>query len=80
MNRLPDKTIIIQSGIILSDEDILRLEIEMVDRGHLNVYDTLGYDENRNLVVCYGKIQFHDEIEDSFIEESIEEQLPTKNK
>lgn len=58
MNRLPDKTIIIQSGIILSDEDILRLEIEMVDRGHLNVYDTLGYDENRNLVVCYGKIQF----------------------
>lgn len=64
MTRLPEGTIIVKRGISLLEEEILRLEIEMVERGHLDIYDTLGYDTERNLVIFYGE----EEEEDNEIE------------
>lgn len=41
MTRFPEGIIIIQSGVLLLEEEILRLEIKMVEKGHLDIYDAL---------------------------------------
>ena len=53
MSRFKENTIIIGKGIHLTEEEILRLEIEMINLGRIIETDKLGHDSEGNLVVIY---------------------------
>ena len=56
MNRFEKGTIVIGKGIELTEDEILRLEIEMIKFERLLDTDRLGYDPIGNLVVKYESI------------------------
>lgn len=56
MTRLAKATVIIWINIELFEEEILRLEIEMIEKGHMLEIDKLGYNDNNELIVLYGTI------------------------
>ena len=51
MTRFSDGTIVVGKGIKLTEEEILRLEIEMIELGRLLKTDRLEYYNIGNLVV-----------------------------
>ena len=53
MNRFKEGTIVIGKGIDLTEDEILRLEIEMIELERLLDIDRLDYDAIGNLVVKY---------------------------
>lgn len=53
MNRLPENTVIVGKGIELELDEVSRLEIEMIEKGHLLENDRLMHDETGGLVVKY---------------------------
>ena len=56
MNRFKEGTIIIGSGIELTEEEILRLEIELIELWRLEDTDQLEYNSSKDLVVKYEPI------------------------
>ena len=61
MNRYKENTIIIRKGVELTEDEILRLEIEMIDLGRIIETDNLKYDDKGNLVVVYvQRLEFMD--------------------
>ena len=53
MNRFKENTIIVGKDIDLIEDEILRLEIEMINLGRIIETDKLGHDSEGNLVVIY---------------------------
>ena len=60
MNKFEKNTIIIGEGIELSEEEILRLEIKMIELGRLRETDKLEYNDKEQLVVIYEHVEFMD--------------------
>ena len=56
MNRFKEGTIIIGKGIELTEEEILRLEIELIQLGRLEDTDWLEYNSSKKLIVKYEPI------------------------
>ena len=62
MNRFEENTIVIGKGVNLTEEEILRLEIEMIEFGRLIETDKLEYNDKGQLVVVYEQhIKFMDQ-------------------
>ena len=62
MNRFKENTIIIGKGVELIEDEILRLEIEIIDLERIIETDKLEYDDRRNLVVVYEqRLEFMDQ-------------------
>ena len=62
MNRFEENTVIIGQGINLTEEEILRLEIELIELGRLRETDRLEYNDKGQLVVIYEQhIEFMDQ-------------------
>ena len=53
MNRFKENTVIIDKGIDLTEEEILRLDIEMIELGRLRELNRLEYNNKGQLVVIY---------------------------
>ena len=56
MNRLKEGTVIVGRGIELMEEEILRLEIELIQLGRLEHTDQLEYNSFKDLIVKYEPI------------------------
>ena len=62
MNRFEENTVIVGQGINLTEEEILRLEIELIELGRLSETDRLEYNDKGQLVVIYEQhIEFMDQ-------------------
>ena len=62
MNSFEENTIIIGKGIDLTEDETLRLEIQMIELGRLRETDKLEYNNKGQLVVIYKQhIEFMDQ-------------------
>ena len=53
MTRFIEGTIIIREGIEVTEDEILRLEIELIELGRISNTDELDYDSSGNLIGGY---------------------------
>ena len=53
MTRFREEMIIIGKRIELTEDEILRLEIELIELGRILDTDKLDYDSSGNLIVVY---------------------------
>ena len=62
MTRLSEGTVVIGKEIELTEDEVLRLEIKMIELGRLLETDRLDYDNVGNLVVRYkSMVEFMDQ-------------------
>ena len=62
MNKFEENTVIIGQGINLTEEEILKLEIELIELWRLRETDRLEYNDKGQLVVIYEQhIEFMDQ-------------------
>ena len=53
MTRFAERTIIIGKGIELTEDEILRLEIELIELGRIMDTDELDYDSSGKFIIVY---------------------------
>ena len=53
MSRFTEWTIIIRKGIELIEDEIPRLEVELIELGRILDTDELDYDSSGNFIVVY---------------------------